>query len=152
MSENTQTDDLAAIRTADIVLGETTYSVREASHRRSKRLWPILLDQIKPAMETLKETEGLSNESTLSDLGALVPVLERVLLEVPDAIVDFICTYDDALEAARDSIEDTATQRQLLLALLALLEMSDPFGLRKLVSRGLSRRAPGSSSAPASGE
>ncbi len=151
MSENTKSDNLAAIRTANIVLGETTYSVREASHRRSKKLWPLLLDQIKPAMDAFKESEDISAESTLSDLSGLVPLVERILLEVPDAIVDFICTYDDALEAARDSIEETATQRQLLLALLALLEMSDPFGLRKLVSRGLSRRAPGSSSAPASG-
>ncbi len=152
MSENSNAPSLSAIRTAEIVLGETTYTVREASHRRSKQLWPILLDQIKPAMESLKESEDISAESTLSDLMSLVPVVERILLEVPDAIVDFICVYDAALEAARESIEDTATQRQLILALLALLEMSDPFGLRRLVSRGLTRKAPSSSSPAPSGE
>ena len=152
MSESTQSDNLAAIRSTTIVLGETAFSVREASHRRAKKLWPILLEQIKPAFESFKEAGDIGADSTLEDLASLLPVLERVVLEVPDAIVEFVCGYDSGLEAARESIEDTATQRQLILALLALLEMSDPFGLRRLVSRGLSRKAPGSSSAPASGE
>ena len=152
MSENTQPDNLAAIRTTKIMLGETTFSVREVPHSRAKKLWPILLDQIKPAFESFKEAGDIGADSTLDDLAGLLPVLERIVLEVPDAIVDFICGYDAELEATRESIEDTATQRQLILALMALLEMSDPFGLRKLVSRGLSRKALGSNSAPASGE
>ena len=152
MSESTQPDNLAAIRSIEIMLGETTFTVREASHRRAKKLWPILLEQIKPAFESFKEAGDIGADSTLDDLAGLLPVVERIVLEVPDALVDFICGYDAALEAARDSIESSASQRQLILGLLQLLEMSDPFGLRRLVSRGLSRRAAGSSSAPASGE
>ncbi len=152
MSQNSEAPSLSAIRTAAVVLGETTYTVREASHLRAKKVWPILVNQVKPALESLRETGDISSDSTLADLAGLVPVIERILLELPDAIVEFICGYDPGLEAARKNIEETATQRQLILALLALLEMSDPFGLRRLVSRGLTRTAHSSSSPAPSGE
>ena len=151
MTENQKEVSPAAIRTTEIMFGDDIYTVREVAHLRAKECWPILLDQIKPAFDELRSGGDIGADSTMDDLAGVVSVIERVVLEVPDAILDFICKYDAGLEAAREKIEATTTQRQLIMALLALLEMSDPFGLRRFL-RGLTRQATSSSSVAPSGE
>ena len=144
--------DLSEVRSCEVTLGTTRYTVQEASYLRGRRFWPLLSEQLTPIGDALKEAGGLSPDSNLGDFGSLLPVAQRVLLEAPEALLDAICAYDAGIEAARAQIEESATDRQIIAALLAMMEMSDPFGMRKLVRRGLSRLAPSSKLPPASGE
>jgi len=152
MKNDKQSDDLAAIRTADIVLGETTYTVKEAPYVRTRKFWPFLTSQVTPLTDKAASAAELGPDSSISDFMQLVPAIEKLILEAPVAVLDAICTYDPQLEADRAEIEEKATDRQIVRALLTLMEMSDPFDTRRIVSRGLSRMAPSSSSPAPSGE
>ena len=143
---------LTELRSCEIVLGEKRYTVREASYLRARQFWPILSGQLSPLGETLKKTGGLGPESELREFADLVPMVQDLLQQAPVAVLDAICVYDAKLAADRKQIEDTASDRQLMMALLAMMEMSDPFGVRKIVRRGLSLLAPSSSSPAPNGE
>lgn len=141
-----------AVRTAEILLGETTYPVREATRRRASKFWPILINEIKPAMQGVSSSVKLDGSSTSDDLVAILPFLEKLILETPERIIDALCAYDAGLEAAKATIAEEATDRQLIHALLALLEMSDPFGLKSLIQGGLRGLMTSKSSPEPSGE
>ena len=151
-TEQAAADNLADVRSCEVVLGDQRYTVEEASYLRARRFWPLLSEQLSPIGDALKAAKGLGPGSEVSDFATLLPVIQQVLLEAPGAILDAICAYDAGLERQRADIEATATDRQIVAALMALIEMSDPFGVKRLVRRGLSIMAPGSSSPAASGE
>ena len=111
-SDGEQDGNPLAIRTAEILLGEITYSVREATRKRARKFWPILIGEIKPAMEGVSSAVKLGADSSSDDLVAILPYLEKVIVEVPERIIDALCEYDVGLESARAAIEEGATDRQ----------------------------------------
>ncbi len=151
-AEDKKEDNPLAVRTAEILLGETMYSVREATRRRARKFWPILIEEIKPAMQGVSSAVKLDGSSSSDDLVAILPHIEKIITQTPERIIDALCAYDAALESAKKTIEEEATDRQLIHALLALLEMSDPFGLKNLIRGGLRGLMTSKSSPEPSGE
>ena len=152
MTKKERGEGLVEIRSREILLGETTYTVKEAPYVRTRKFWPLLTSQVTPLTDKAASAAELGPDSSISDFMQLVPAIEKLILEAPVAVLDAICTYAPQLEADRAEIEATATDRQIVRALLTLMEMSDPFDTRRIVSRGLSRIAPSSSSPAPSGE
>ena len=131
--------DTTKIRAIEIVLGDKVYDVREMSRKRARKFWPIISEQVKPVFDVVAgatdQIQNLSSDTDLEKLFELWPQAEGLLLAVPDAALDAICAYSAELEAAREVIEDEASDRQIIAALLKMLEMSAPFEVKRFVAK-----------------
>jgi len=136
MSKPNDTSSSLKIKTAVITLGETDYKIAALPFTRSKAWRTKLIDELKPMIEkagVMWGNDGGMEFSDPSDLLSIIPLLHTALIDSMDTIFDLIVTYSDTLENAKEEIESTATEQQLVWALRAMLDITDPFGMGRLI-------------------
>lgn len=117
------------LQSRKIVLGETEYEVSEAGHRRAKGWKKAFLDGLfRPLQAQLVELNALDLDAglTLGDLPTLSPFVTTLLTDYIDQVAELVITYSPVLEENRETILDTASDRQILAAFWEVLQLANP--------------------------
>jgi len=116
-----------------IVLGELHFKLKALPYRQAKVWRKRLTDEIKPMFDQFSNTA--TEFSRPSDLVSLWPIIELIIYDGIDAMFELLLSYDPALEASREEIEKTATDKQIVDAFKEILTLIDPFGAIALIAR-----------------
>lgn len=117
------------LQSRKIVLGETEYEVSEAGHRRAKGWKKTFLESLfQPLQAQLVELNALDLDAglTLGDLPTLTPFVTTLLTDYIDQVAELVITYSPVLEEDRETILDTASDRQILAAFWEVLQLANP--------------------------
>lgn len=128
------------MKTTTIQLGDMMFELGTLPYRQAKPWRKRLIDEIKPMFDRFAETQTAEFRQP-SDLLALWPIIEMIAYDGIEAMLELMYAYDPALEAARNEIEETATDSQIVDAFKELVALIDPFGVIALIVRrsGLGR-------------
>lgn len=123
------------LQSRTVVLGETEYTITEAGHRRAKGWKRGFLNTLyQPLQAQLVELNALDlNGLDLGDLPTLSPFVTTLLTDYMDAIADLVVTYSPVLEEDRETILDTASDRQFLAAFWEVLKLANPLSTEAIV-------------------
>jgi len=116
------------LQTAKITLGNTEYTIQAAGHRRArgwkKAFFSDLYEPITVNLTTLNNV----NETplTLADIPRFTPLAQELLIGTIDAVCTLLIGYSPVLEAAREEIEENASDAQILAAFVEVLKLANP--------------------------
>lgn len=114
-----------------VLLGDKEFKVEALSikdskgwrHKFSERLQPLL-----DVLPTLPDVDITKPE----ELVKLTPVVQGLLTDYLDEAIEVLFEYSPLLREEREWIEDHATEKQAVAALLGVLKMANPFPLAGL--------------------
>jgi len=130
-----------ALKTIDVELGDTTYTITQLPAIKSRPWRERLMTEVKPIFEQI----STANEVTINnaaDLLVLMPLAETLIVEAADTIIDMVFEYAPELEADREAIMNTASEQQLVGAFYKMVELIDPFGVVRTLKRSGLRSIP----------
>lgn len=106
------------------------FTIGPAPHFRSKEWRRAFMAELKPALDgALGALEMEFDEP--GDLLRLLPLLETLLTDGIDLIYEMVVSYHPDLDREKVWIGQNASDEQLVVALSKILEMADPFGLKR---------------------
>jgi hypothetical protein len=135
---------MIAIATVTVVLGDREYIIREAPRLRSAPWRKRLMVELKPMFDHVAGAQEMTFESP-ADLLRLWPVMETLMVSGLDSVFEMLMAYDPELEADREYIEQTATDKQILAAFGEVARLADPFGIVASLNAQIGRSAIGTS-------
>jgi hypothetical protein len=127
------------VRTVTVQLGDTEYTITEAPYKRASKWRRKLVEQVKPLFEQVAGASEMEF-STAADLLGLWPLVQALMVDGVDMIYALLIEYSDVLGDARENIENTATEAQIVAAFMEVVRLADPFGLTSQLSRNLGLR------------
>ena len=138
------------LQTAKITLGSTEYTIQAAGHRRArgwkKAFFAELYEPITENLTTLNNVD--ETPLTLADIPRYTPLAQELLIGTIDAVCALLIGYSPVLEAAREDIEETASDAQILDAFVEVLKLANPLppglfgGLNGLALSGILTSSP----------
>lgn len=140
MADELKESKVIPVEYAELQLGEKLFRVPAAGLRRSE-LWRARLQvEINAILALLREQGGvfekvdLGNLKEVANMGLveLIPVAGAVFAQINvsmASLADLICMYHPDLEQEQDYIEEHATTRQAIFALMEFVKLEYPFGL-----------------------
>lgn len=122
------------LQTATVVLGETEYTITEAGHRRAKGWKKAFIERFfQPLQARLVEINTLNLDTlTLGDLPVLSPFLRELLTDTIDNVAELVISYSPVLEADKDAILESASDRQIIAAFWEVLKLANPLSVETI--------------------
>jgi len=116
------------LQTAKITLGEKDYTIQAAGYRRARGWKKTFFAQLyDPLIAQLGAVNEISDGAlTLGDLGQYTPFAQGILLDSIDAVFELLIGYAQPLENDRESIEETASDAQIVDAFWEVLKLANP--------------------------
>lgn len=130
---------MVTIESITILLGEREYTVFEAPRLRSKPWKERFMAEVNPLFARIgsaKEMEIRGPEDVL----ALLPVFESLFTSGFDTVFELLLAYAPELEADREYIESSATDKQVFAGFLGVVRLADPFGMVDIARLMIGRR------------
>ena len=111
------------MRNIDIKLGNKSYLLRELPIRQN-RIWR---ERFNPFMaEASAAIEAMSGKDDVEAVKSITTGLIDVLSTRIDEVVELVFLYSEKLEAERELIETTATEREMLDAFIKIIGVAYP--------------------------
>lgn len=128
------------IEYVDLVFGEKPYRIPAAGLRRSEQWRGRLQMEINSLLAALKEQGGFFETVDFGNLQALaglslvelLPVLGTLFARLNlsmSGLVELITAYHPDLEKDQDYIQERATMKQAVAAVMEMVKLEYPFGL-----------------------
>ena len=117
------------LETRTVTLGEKEYTIPEAGHRRAKGWKTAFIEQLyEPLQAQLVEMNQVVQMKSIdvADLPSLSPFVTSLLTDTIDTVLELVITYSKDLEEDRDTIEETASDRQIIAAFWEVLKLANP--------------------------
>lgn len=116
------------LQTAKITLGNTEYTIQAAGHRRASGWKKAFFAELyEPITENLTALNNVNETPlTLADIPKFTPLAQSFLVDMIDAVCALLVGYSPVLEAAREDIEETASDAQILDAFVEVLKLANP--------------------------
>lgn len=123
-----------------VELGGTEYTITPLTMRKSRE-WRQQLDApIAKMIESFRMFQVVE-VSDLNAIGQLLDNLRGVALGSVDLCADAVFSYSPELAAARDTIEETAYDDEIVAAFVEVVKLAYPFGAMFGMLSGLNDRA-----------
>jgi hypothetical protein len=122
------------IESTTVMLGEREYTIQQAGFLRSKPWKKRLIDEVQPIFGQIGEISNFKID-TPADLLKLIPLMETLFLDGIETVFDLLIAYSAELEANKDAIANSATDKQILAAFQEVVKLADPFGVVPLMIR-----------------
>jgi hypothetical protein len=114
------------MREIEIILGETSYRVRQAPIRREAIWRRELQEQLAPVLDLVANAQTIEFSSP-ADLAAFVRRVAPLLLDATDIMLELLFSYAPELADQRAQIEETAYSDEVLAAMKGVLRLAYPF-------------------------
>lgn len=111
-----------------------TYTIGPAPFVRSQPWRHRLMQSVGPLIKQVAGAPDLEF-NTPDDLLKLLPLVSSLLVEAIDEVYELVVMYHPSLEADREWIRDNASEGQLVGAFFKILEVADPFGLKRFLDK-----------------
>ena len=102
-----------------VLLGGKSYAIKPLVIKKSRE-WR---KKLKVIIDDIKKNIKIDPSSPADFIEAFT----FVLIEAPDKVMDLMFEYDDALMAAKEEIENTATDAEAFAAIKTMLQFVYPF-------------------------
>ena len=118
-----------------VILGGKSYEIKPLTLRES-RAWRQRLNG--PFAEVTMALKGAGSIQVTngSDIAALLETLSSRVVLAPDLIFELLLAYAPNLKADIESIEETATDAEVMAAFTEVLRLAYPFGQLLAALRG----------------
>ena len=118
-----------------VVLGGKSYEIKPLTLRES-RAWRQQLNGPLAEITTALKGAGEIQVTNGGDLAAVLEILSSRVVLAPDLIFELLLAYAPGLKADIESIEETATDAEVMAAFTEVLRLAYPFGQLLAALRG----------------
>jgi len=127
-----------------VALGDREFKVEALSIRESKGWRHKFSERLQPLLDILPTLPDVDITKP-EELVKLTPVVQGLLTDYLDEAIEVLFEYSPVLNEEREWIEDNATEKEAIAALMGVLKLANPFPLG-----GLSEVATGPPTGPTS--
>ena len=117
--------------TISVELGDRLFEIEDQSIKESKVWRPKFVECLQPLLDFLP---GLPDVDITKpeELVKLFPILQKLLTDNVDDAIEMLLEFSEVLEKDRGWIEDNASAKQAIAALVGVLKMTNPFDVAGL--------------------
>ena len=114
-----------------VTLGDREFEVEALSIRESKSWRHKFSERLQPLLDILPTLPDVDITKP-EELVKLTPVVQGLLTDYLDEAIEVLFEYSPALNEEREWIEDNATEKEAIAALMGVLKLANPFPLAGL--------------------
>jgi len=114
-----------------VALGDREFKVEALSIRESKGWRHKFSERLQPLLDILPTLPDVDITKP-EELVKLTPVVQGLLTDYLDEAIEVLFEYSPALNEEREWIEDNATEKEAIAALMGVLKLANPFPLAGL--------------------